>query len=645
VAPPFALSPVAAADFVTESSFASPKGPSMNRTLFAFVALATIFCAALFAPAPAQAQQRQTVTDETQLPRFAYPAAIPPSQLLVENDAAFAPFLKSVEDDVDKTLASYEISDKSTLSDYLLTRLDGQLLDGDYAGARVTVAELRKAQSKPARALLAGRLQLAYLAAAATAGAANTAAMSAAFVEADRTAIENLPWNVVGDTVMLTAAYQSSLTRGSIVGEVVHDLDPIAAKTGTLDGPSARMLVQRRAQLILQPFFKQDASVLDAYIAAHNVVKPDIWAGRNVVLQSSQVKAPVLIGILDSGVDPRDYPKNMFGGPGATQHGLAFADDGSPSTSDLFPIPADVAADYPHLVLLLSGTSDMESGIASPEAAAAQAYFGSLDASHEAAFDREMDFVGEYVHGSHVAGIAASGNPGARIVVARFDDNLPNLTFAPSTTWANRMAENFTRMAAFFRANHVRVVNMSWGDQVSEFEQWLAKTDATSDPQQRRANAEELYGIWRAAIAKMIESTPDTLFVAAAGNGDNDATFAQTIPAALSFPNLITVGAVNQAGDPTSFTSYGPTVAVYANGFHVSSEIPQGYTVKFSGTSMAAPNVTNLAAKLFALDPSLTAREARALIVRGARPVPGGKLPLIDPKRSIALSRQLQNGP
>jgi hypothetical protein len=206
----------------------------------------------------------------------------------------------------------------------------------------------------------------------------------------------------------------------------------------------------------------------------------------------------------------------MYGGPSAPQHGLAFADDGTASTSDTFPLPPDVAADYPRLVQLMTGTSDMESGITSPEASAAASYLRSLDAEQRNAFEREMDFVGEYAHGSHVAGIASRGNPGARIVVLRFDDNLPNLPFAPTTEWANRMAGNFASVGAFLRANNVRVVNMSWGDQVSEFEQWLAKTATISSPQERKEKAQELYSIWRTAIAKMIADAPGTLFVAAA---------------------------------------------------------------------------------------------------------------------------------
>ncbi len=599
----------------------------------------TFFC--LFAclvglAVPASAQPARTVvTEETQLPRFSYPMPTPPSQLVVASDAAFAPFLQAVERDVDKTLATYEIRDKATLDDYLSTRLAGQVLSGDVAGARATVDALRAAQSKPARALLAGRLQLGYVAALADQKKGTT--LDAGFAAADRAAVAPLPWNVVQDSVKAAAGFEPVATRDQIVGGVGHSLDPIAAKTGTLDGPSARALVQARADLLLLPLLPLDAKILDAYIAKHNVMKPDIWAARDVTLRSSQVKAPVRIGILDSGVDPHDYPGLMFDGDSAQQHGLAFADDGTLSTSDTYPLPAGVASDYPRLVKLMTGMSDMQSGIASPEATAAQAYLRSLNVAQEEALERELDFIGEYAHGSHVAGIASRGNPGARIVVARFDDNLANLAFVPTVEWANRMADNFARFAAFFRDNHVRVVNMSWGDQVSEFEQWLAKTDPTSDAKAREAKAKGLYAIWRGAVANMIASAPGTLFVAAAGNGDNDATFAQDVPASLSYPNLIAVGAVNQAGDATSFTSYGPTVAVYADGFHVPSKVPQGYTVKFSGTSMAAPNVTNLAGKLFALDPALAPARARALIIEGARPVAGGKLKLIDPRRTVRL--------
>jgi subtilisin family serine protease len=96
----------------------------------------------------------------------------------------------------------------------------------------------------------------------------------------------------------------------------------------------------------------------------------------------------------------------------------------------------------------------------------------------------------------------------------------------------------------------------------------------------------------------------------------------------------VTAGAVDQAGDETSFSSFGRTVVVHANGFEVDSVIPGGERLKLSGTSMAAPQVTNLAAKLFALDAKLSATQVKALILTSAERK--GRVNLIDPKAAIA---------
>jgi subtilisin family serine protease len=67
--------------------------------------------------------------------------------------------------------------------------------------------------------------------------------------------------------------------------------------------------------------------------------------------------------------------------------------------------------------------------------------------------------------------------------------------------------------------------------------------------------------------------------------------------------------------------------------------VPGGARLPFSGTSMAAPNVVNLAAKLFALDPTLTPAQAIDLIRRGATESSDGRRHLIDQTRSVALLR------
>jgi subtilisin family serine protease len=135
-----------------------------------------------------------------------------------------------------------------------------------------------------------------------------------------------------------------------------------------------------------------------------------------------------------------------------------------------------------------------------------------------------------------------------------------------------------------------------------------------------------------------MKGAPEILFVAAAGNSDNDNTFSELIPSGLNLPNLITVGAIDQSGKPTSFTTFGGNVKLYANGFEVESYLPGGERIKYSGTSMAAPNTTNLAAKLIALNPKLTTAQVIDLMTRGATPMQGkeGKF-VINPKKSVEL--------
>ncbi len=58
---------------------------------------------------------------------------------------------------------------------------------------------------------------------------------------------------------------------------------------------------------------------------------------------------------------------------------------------------------------------------------------------------------------------------------------------------------------------------------------------------------------------------------------------------------------------------------------------------------MAAPLVTNIAAKLLAIDSSLTPMQLDALIRNGADTTPDGRRHLIDPARSASLLTSEKN--
>ena len=145
---------------------------------------------------------------------------------------------------------------------------------------------------------------------------------------------------------------------------------------------------------------------------------------------------------------------------------------------------------------------------------------------------------------------------------------------------------------------------MSWGGSVAGIENALEQCGIGKNPEDRKNIARVYFEIGRTALTNAIRSAPQILFVAASGNENSDSTFAESIPAAIDAPNLLTVGAVDRAGDEASFTSYGKTVVAHANGYQVESVIPGGEKIAESGTSMAAPQATNLVAKMLAVNPA-----------------------------------------
>jgi len=150
--------------------------------------------------------------------------------------------------------------------------------------------------------------------------------------------------------------------------------------------------------------------------------------------------------------------------------------------------------------------------------------------------------------------------------------------------------------------------------------------------------AQEMRVAVRDGVRAALASTPEILYVAAAGNDHSEITFQENLWASMNdLPNLMVVGAVDEAGSQAGFTNFGPAVTVYANGSQVESYIPGGERMKMSGTSMAAPNVTNLAAKLLALEPSLKPADVIKLIRDGSDLSKDGRFRLINPKRSVEL--------
>lgn len=246
-----------------------------------------------------------------------------------------------------------------------------------------------------------------------------------------------------------------------------------------------------------------------------------------------------------------------------------------------------------------------------------------------------------YNHGTAAAGVAIAGNPAARIMNAR--STWRDQTGQPDSVhtneqWARAFAASVKAFVNYFKKHNVRVVNMSWHMTRGGIEKNLEIYEPKTSAAERKIAADKNFAIIKNALIDAFRSAPEILFVAAAGNDNNNADFNEAIPSSLELPNLITAGAVDASGAAANFTSFGKTVRLYAQGVDVEAPIPGGKELKFGGTSAAAPQMTNLAAKLFALNPKLTVAEVVKLIQDSAdTSETDNRLKLINPKRSAEL--------
>jgi subtilisin family serine protease len=206
----------------------------------------------------------------------------------------------------------------------------------------------------------------------------------------------------------------------------------------------------------------------------------------------------------------------------------------------------------------------------------------------------------------------------------------------PTDESARRNAAAYTAAVEHFKKAGARVVNMSWRYGPTFYEGALAYHNVGKTPEERKEIAKRIFEVEKKALYDAISGAPGILFVAGSGNEDNSADFSEYIPAGFQLPNLITAGAVDQAGTETSFSTFGKTVVVHANGFEVVSYMPGGEKTKLSGTSMASPQVANLAAKILAMKPGLTPPQVKAIILAGAEK--NGRVNLINPKKSMMIA-------
>lgn len=600
----------------------------------------------------AQTRQRVVVHSQAELPQHSYRLSTATASELLEGGPALDALAAQLRADTEATLRDYDIPDKRALR-LLYSKLSSlALLRGDVSAVSEYSQRIRALSDNPASRVLVG-IEAEAAAATLTAGT-DTGRAHALYREHLSKAIHDLKWDVVGEELLRRKA--GDLMPGAnvqTIGMVQSTLDPLVARGEPISQDMLAGLLSARLAVSLLAQFKPDnVAVYRAYIQAHEQRKPDIWPARMQALEPSDALTPVVVAVWDEGVDTSLFPGRLWINQGERAdgrdddnngyiddlHGIGFDEDDAPAAESLNSFDKHYPGRETELREIAVGREDAMADRDTPAADSFRKRMDALSVDQVAPFREAASFYSGYAHGTFCAGAAMDGNPAARLMVIR--TNSPwYRTIPPALTpaFARRDAVIISQVVAYLRTHGARVVNMSWGLSLEDIEGSLAANSVGKDPDDRKAIAMQVFNIFANAYRTAIASAPEILFVPAAGNSNSDIRFALDTPSDIDLPNVLTVGAVDQAGELATFSSHGERVRIFAPGVEIESVLPGGSHARNSGTSIAAPAVTNLAAKLIALDPSLTPDQVVALILEGASTSEDGKYRLLNPKRSIAL--------
>lgn len=222
-------------------------------------------------------------------------------------------------------------------------------------------------------------------------------------------------------------------------------------------------------------------------------------------------------------------------------------------------------------------------------------------------------------HGTHVAGIiAANRNNGIGIAGVSASAQIMIVRVVPNGDERDKDVANAIRYAV---DNGAQIINMSFGKSIS--------------PQKSVVDEAVMYAVSR-----------NVLLVHAAGNDhkNND-----SVP---SYPNRyyqakdtastwVEIGASawkNGATLPADFSNYGATtVDIFAPGVDINSTLPDNTYGENSGTSMAAPVFSGVAALVWSYYPSLTAVELKSVLLNSAIPIKGKVVVPGSKKRKVKM--------
>ncbi len=240
-----------------------------------------------------------------------------------------------------------------------------------------------------------------------------------------------------------------------------------------------------------------------------------------------------------------------------------------------------------------------------------------------------MDTMASHWHGTHVAGtIAATQNNGIGITGVANNVKIMALRTVPDDS--DELDSNIVEAYLYAAKMGAKIINCSFGKKVNEGGMVVRDT---------------INQISKNGVLVIASAGNDSAGPMSWANNDVNAKY----PASFDSENLLVIASTTSSGGLSSFSNIGPTtVDVASPGSNVYSTINGNKYAMASGTSMAAPNASGVAAMVMSYYPGFKSTTIKKILMKSVTKVPdfenkivaGGRLNLKSALARAALLKR-----
>jgi|GEM_PF-2475707 len=602
------------------------------------------------ATAASAQDSRPIIASRADLPPARFEVGRPPSEVYLTAEFREG-LLPRIRSEGERLLSNYRITDPEIEARLRIGLASIALLQGRPEDSVTLIREQRTHEAKPQMK------QVGYLVreAMAAGAAAPTSAQCAVAVRTLSETLRSADPSIVRDEVLSRYGVVQTASPAFHAGSAALVVDPEAKAQGSIDVMGGLALASMAAEALYVPPCREPmATTLKAWLDVPSHRPADIWPAREPTAADLEGARPVTVAVLESGFDRTLFAGRMAFDPAEPLDGLDNDGNGAiddafgptfdyhlrPTTEVVTPPSAALAARLGLQTALEKGLRDLAYGDDTPEARFV------AERARNASIQEQIDDTlateewGAWSHGTWVASLIADPAPFVRLYGANA------IPFGNSPERVPVLEDDAARWAAILpgvcrrmRGAGVRIVNMSWGFDKEEAATTLLQTGAETDPDRAAERGAAIYATARAGIEALMRDCPDILFIAGAGNTDRADVDGGSAPSSIDTPNLLVIGGTGVTGLPTTFTTYGPQVKLYALAEGNLVRGPGGQVMRSSGTSFASPFVARVAASMLAVNPNLSPQDIIRGLLQTATPISANGLPLVHPHKAVLWAR------